>query len=115
MSLLTDDGIHSFPLDDILFGFITGIKEQILPLIFLLVNQRFNDIGIMYACVCSVVFLYKFGFLVCLDMILVTIVIFTAFLRPAGINVLVRFLVLLAGLLPFRIAFFRVSQVFGVA
>ena len=43
----------------------------------------------MYACVCCVILLYEFGLLVCLDVILVTIVILTAFLRPSGINVLV--------------------------
>ena len=34
----------------------------------------------MYACVCCVILLYEFGLLVCLDVILVTIVILTAFL-----------------------------------
>lgn len=49
----------------------------------------------MCACVCSVIPFYEFGLLVCFDVILVTIVIFTTFLRPSGINILVRFLCIL--------------------
>ena len=47
----------------------------------------------MDTCIRGMVLLYEFGLLVCLDMILVTIVILTAFLRPTSINVLVGFLV----------------------
>ena len=50
----------------------------------------------MYACVCSVILLYEFGLLVCFDVVLVTILIFTTFLRPSGIDILVGFLVHLA-------------------
>ena len=43
MSLLANDGIHSFLPDDVLLGFIACIKEQVLPFI-LLFDERFYDI-----------------------------------------------------------------------
>lgn len=69
----------------------------------------------MYACVCSVILLYEFGLLVCFDVILVTIVIFTTFLRPSGINILVRFFVHLALLFFLGFTFFSIPQVFTIA
>ena len=60
------------------------------------------------------VLLYEFGLLVSLDMILVTIVVLTAFLRSTGINVLVGFLVPLMLLLPFGVAILGIPQVFAV-
>ena len=69
----------------------------------------------MYACVCSVILLYEFGLLVCFDVILVTIVIFTTFLRPSGINILVRFFVHLALLFLLGFTFFSLPQIFSIA
>ena len=69
----------------------------------------------MYACVCSVILLYEFGLLFCFDVILVTIVIFTTFLRPSGINILVKFFVHLAILLLLGFTFFSIPQVFTIA
>ena len=43
MSLLANDGIHSFLPEDVLLGFIACIKEQVLPFI-LLFDERFYDI-----------------------------------------------------------------------
>ena len=89
MSFLTDDGINSILSYDIILGFIACIKIEVLPFV-LLFDKGFYDIRVVYACVCRMVFLYEFGLLVCLDVILVTIVLLTTFLCPSGINVLVR-------------------------
>lgn len=43
MSLLADDGIHSFLPDDLTLGFIACIKEQVLPFV-LLFDERRDDI-----------------------------------------------------------------------
>ena len=43
MPFLTNDGIHAFLPDDVVLGFIAGIKEQVLPFI-LLFDERFDDI-----------------------------------------------------------------------
>ena len=69
----------------------------------------------MYACICGVILLYELGLLVCLDVILVTIVILTAFLRPSGINVLVGLPVHLALLLLLGVAILGIPQAFAVA
>ena len=69
----------------------------------------------MYACVCSVILLYEFGLLVCFDVILVTIVIFTTFLRSSGIDILMGFLVHLALLFLLGVPFFWSPKVFTIA
>ena len=88
MPFLTNDRIHPTLSYDIILRFIASIKIQVLPLIFVL-YERFDDIGVVNTCISGMILLYEFGLLVSLDMILVTIVIFTTFLCPSGINVLV--------------------------
>ena len=61
------------------------------------------------------ILLYEFGLLVYFDVILVTIVIFTTFLRPSGIDILVGFLVHLALLFLLGVTFFSIPQVFTIA
>ena len=71
MPFLTDDGIHSILPYDVILGFIACIKKEVLSFV-ILFDERLYDIGVVYTCVCRVVFLYEFGLLVCLDVILVT-------------------------------------------
>lgn len=81
----------------------------------LLFDKGFYNIRVVYACVCRMVFLYEFGLLVCLDVILVTIVLLTTFLSPSGINVLVRLFGQFAFLLLWRVSVLGIPQVFAVA
>ncbi len=43
MSLLANDGFHSFLSDDVTLGLIASIKEQVMPFV-LLFDVRFDDI-----------------------------------------------------------------------
>ena len=88
MSFLTNDRIHPTLPYDIILRFIACIKIQVLPLVFIL-YERLDDIGVMNTRISGMIFLYEFCLLDSLDVILVTIVIFTTFLCPSGINVLV--------------------------
>jgi len=105
VSFLANDRIHAALDDHILLAFVSGIKPEVLPLV-LLINKRLNDIGVMHAGSCGMVLLDEFCLLVGLDVVLVAIVILTALLRPAGIDVLVAALVGLALLLLLGVAFF---------
>ena len=87
MPFLTNDRIHPTFSYYIILRFIASIQIQVLSLI-LLLYERFDDIGVVNTRISSVILLYEFGLLVCLDVILVTIVIFTTFLGLSGINVL---------------------------
>ena len=114
MSFLANDRIHAALDDHILLAFVSGIKPEVLPLV-LLISERLNDIGVMHAGSCGVVFLDEFCLLVGLDVVLVAIVILTALLRPAGIDVLVAALVSLALLLLLGVAILWLPKTAAVA
>lgn len=95
VAFLTNDGVHSALLDHLPLALIPGIKPKVLSLV-LLLNKRFNDIGVMHAGICGVVLLDEFCLLVGLDVVFVAIVVLAALLRSSGIDVLVAALVGLA-------------------
>ena len=114
VSFLANDRIHAALDDHILLAFVSGIKPEVLPLV-LLVSERLDDIGVMHAGISGVVFLDELCLLVGLDVILVAIVILTAFLRPASIDVLVAALVRLALLLLLGVAILWLPKTAAVA
>ena len=102
VAFLADNGFHAALRDIILLPDISGIEPEVLPLV-LILDKRLNDVGVVYAGIGGVVFFDELRLLVGLDVVLVAIVVLTALLRPAGVNVLVAALVGLALLLLVRV------------
>lgn len=91
-SFLAYDGIHLILFHDILLSYITCVKIQLLAFI-ALVQQLFEPLGIVYTGRSRVIGEYYLVALVHLGVLLVAIEGLTTLLCPAGINVLVAFLV----------------------
>ena len=103
VAFLADNGVHAALRDVILLPDVSGIEPEVLPLV-LILNKRFNDVGVVYAGIGGVVLLDELCLLVGLDVILVAIVVLATLLRPAGVYVLVAALVSLALLLLLGVA-----------
>ena len=103
MAFLTDNRSHTTFPDHIVLRLVACIKIQWLAFVFLL-NEGFDDIGVMDTGICGDVFLDKLGLLVGLGMEFIAVVLLTALLSPAGIGILVA---LLVGLV--------LPEVFGIA
>lgn len=114
VAFLADYWGHSALHDHILLSGISGIEPEVLSLV-LLINEWLDDIGVMHFGRCSVVLLDELCLLVCLDVVLVTIVVLTALLRPTGIDVLVAALVGLALLLLLGVAILCLPKTAAVA
>ena len=114
VAFLTDDGIHATLGYDILLADISGIKPQVLSFV-LLINERLNDIGVMYTGISGVVLLDELCLLVGLDVVLVAVVVLATLLCPASIDVLVAALVSLAILLLLGVALFCLPKAAAVA
>lgn len=93
---------------------ISGIKPEVLPLVFF-INERRDNVGVMHAGICGMVLLDELCLLVSLDVVLVAIVVLAALLRPAGIDVLVVALVGLALLLPLGVVVLGLPEAAPVA
>ena len=114
VSFLADDVYHAALLDYIFLADISGIKLEVLPLVFF-INERRDNVGVMHAGICGMVLLDELCLLVSLDVVLVAIVVLAALLRPAGIDVLVAALVGLALLLPLGVAVLGLPEAAPVA
>ena len=108
-ALLADDRYHAALPDLIVLRLVAGIEIQGLVPVFLLDEGR-DDVGVMDTGIRGDVLLNEFCPLVGLDMLLVPVVNLVAFLGPAGIDVLVAFLVELALPFPLALAWLRVPK-----
>ena len=91
-----------------------GIKPEVLHVV-LLLNERFDDIGVMYLGCCGVVFFNELCLLVGLDVVFVSNVLLTALLRPGGTDLLVAAFVGLVLLLLFGVAILSLPKTMVVA
>ena len=114
VAFLADNGVHAPLRDVLLLPDVSGIEPEVLPLV-LILDQRLNDVGVVYAGIGGVVLLDELCLLVGLDVVLVAIVLLTALLRPAGIDILVAALVSLALLLLVRVTRLSLPKATAVA